>query len=127
MILFKGRHLLVLRESRVIFGSKIIVWHWGCLIARVFGESKVIRLLSIIHNGIILDLVCGLGGSVGEDVRANFPPSRREISFLLLASKLVRSGNFNLDSSKVTSYLSENVARFIGPGWGVDKGEGFFV
>jgi len=36
----------------------------------VFGESKVIRLLSIIHNGIILDLVCGFGGSVGEDVRA---------------------------------------------------------
>ena len=33
-------------------------------------ESKVIRLLSIIHNGIILDLVCGCGGSVGEDVRA---------------------------------------------------------
>jgi len=25
----------------------------------VYGESKVIRLLSIIHNGIILDLVCG--------------------------------------------------------------------
>ena len=41
-------------------------------------ESKVIRLLSIIHNGIILDLVCGFGGSVGEDVRADFSPSRRE-------------------------------------------------
>jgi len=26
-------------------------------------------LLSIIHNGIILDLVCGFGG-VGEDVRS---------------------------------------------------------
>jgi len=25
-------------------------------------ESKVIRLLSIIHNGIIIDLVCGFGG-----------------------------------------------------------------
>jgi len=36
----------------------------------VWVESKVIRLLSIIHNGIILDLVCGFGGSVGEDVRA---------------------------------------------------------
>jgi len=33
-------------------------------------ESKVIRLLSIIHNGIIFDLVCGFGGSVDEDVRA---------------------------------------------------------
>jgi len=39
----------------------------------VQGESKVIRLLSIIHSGIILDLVCGFGGSVGEDVRAIFP------------------------------------------------------
>jgi len=27
------------------------------------GESKVIRLLSIIHHGIILDLVCGFSGS----------------------------------------------------------------
>ena len=35
---------------------------------RSVGGSKVIRLLSIIHNGIILDLVCGFGGSVGEDV-----------------------------------------------------------
>ena len=26
---------------------------------RSVGESVVIRLLSIIHNGIILDLVCG--------------------------------------------------------------------
>jgi len=39
---------------------------------RSVGKSKVIRLLSIIHNGIILDLVCGFGGSVGEDVRADF-------------------------------------------------------
>ena len=38
----------------------------------MWGESKVIRLLSIIHNGIILDLVCGFGGSVGEDVRTGF-------------------------------------------------------
>jgi len=37
-------------------------------------KSKVIRLLSIIHNGIILDLVCGFSGSVGEDVRAVFLP-----------------------------------------------------
>jgi len=41
-------------------------------------ESKVIRLLSIIHNGIILDLVCGFGGSVGEVVRADFSPLGRE-------------------------------------------------
>ena len=38
----------------------------------MWGGSKVIRLLSIIHNGIILDLVCGFGGSVGEDARAGF-------------------------------------------------------
>ena len=37
------------------------------------GNQKVIRLLSIIHNGIILDLVCGFGGSVDEDVHADFP------------------------------------------------------
>ena len=37
-------------------------------VTRVWRESKVIRLLSIIHSGIILDLVCGFGGSVGEDV-----------------------------------------------------------
>ena len=31
---------------------------------RVRRESKVIRLLSIIHNGIILDLVCGFSAVV---------------------------------------------------------------
>ena len=39
-------------------------------------ESKVIRLLSIIHNEIILDLVCGFGGiwfgSVAGVVGADF-------------------------------------------------------
>jgi len=49
----------------------------------VWRESKVIRLLSIIHSGIILDLVCGFGGSVGEDVRPDFPSSRREISLFI--------------------------------------------
>ena len=39
------------------------------------GIKGVIRLLSIIHNGIILDLVCGFGGSVGKCVRADFPSS----------------------------------------------------
>jgi len=33
----------------------------------------VIRLLSIIHSGIISDLVCGFGGSVGEDICADVP------------------------------------------------------
>jgi len=32
-----------------------------CIVTGVWRESKVIRLLSIIHNGIILDLVCGCG------------------------------------------------------------------
>jgi len=36
------------------------------------GESKVIRLLSIIHNGIILDLVCGFFAVV-EVVRVVVP------------------------------------------------------
>jgi len=39
-------------------------------------ESKVIRLLSIIHKVIILDLVCGFGGSVGEDCSCCFPSIR---------------------------------------------------
>ena len=51
----------------------------------MFGESRVIRLLSIIHNGIILDLVCGFGASVGEDVHADFSLLGREISFFLSA------------------------------------------
>ena len=34
----------------------------GLLRNRSVGESKVIRLLLIIHSGIILDLVCGFGG-----------------------------------------------------------------
>jgi len=33
-------------------------------VARIKGNQAT----SIIHNGIILDLVCGFGGSVGEDV-----------------------------------------------------------
>ena len=52
-------------------------------------ESKVIRLLSIIHNGIILDLVCGFGGSVGEDVRAVFslfPGAKSQVIYLSAAS-----------------------------------------
>ena len=52
----------------------------------MWGGSKVIRLLSIIHNGIILDLfVCGFGGSVGEEVRAGFfSVSERENLFLFM-------------------------------------------
>ena len=50
-------------------------------------ESKVIRLLSIIHNGIILDLVCGFGGSVGEDVRAEELPSFEWSLLSFLTSK----------------------------------------
>ena len=50
----------------------------------MWGNSKVIRLLSIIHNGIILDLVCGFGGSVGEDVLAGFPLFPRENLFLFM-------------------------------------------
>jgi len=34
-------------------------------------ESKVINLLSFIHSRIILDLVCGCSGSVGEGVCAD--------------------------------------------------------
>ena len=39
----------------------------------------------IIHSGIILDLVCGFGGSVGEDVRADFSSSsERTSSFFMV-------------------------------------------
>jgi len=43
------------------------------MVTRVCRESKVIRLLSIIHSGIILDLVC-MGSVVVlfEDVRTYF-------------------------------------------------------
>ena len=46
-------------------------------------ESKVIRLFSIINNGIILDLVCGFSGCVGEDVHADFSFIRGEILLFL--------------------------------------------
>ena len=49
----------------------------------MWGGSKVIRLLSIIHNGIILDLVCGFGGSVGEGVRAGSSLVSEKTFFLL--------------------------------------------
>ena len=84
----------------------------------------------IIHSGIILDLVCGFSGSVGEDIRADFPSSRREISFFLSVSARVRNG----DPDRVCSLQVGqtwipprwfaprwNVGRFIGPGRGVDK------
>ena len=50
----------------------------------MYGESKVIRPLSIIHNGIILDLACGFGGSVGEDVRAGFSSVSERNLFLFM-------------------------------------------
>ena len=65
-------------------------------------NQKVIRLLLIIHNGIILDLVCGFGGSVGAfEVCADFSPSGREISFFYLRETSVRSGDSDLDSHEV--------------------------
>ena len=63
-------------------------------------ESEVIRLLLIIHSGIILDLVCGFGGSVGEDVPAVFL-SGRDTSVLYLSEAVVRKGASDLDSPKV--------------------------
>jgi len=66
----------------------------------VLGESKVIRLLSIIHNGIILDLVCGFGGGVGEDIRADFSSVKEEILPFYLRDASVRGGDSDLDSPK---------------------------
>jgi len=63
----------------------VVHWDTGVVfVTRVWRESKVIRLLSIIHSGIIFDLVCGFGGSVGEGVRADFFSLRREIFFLFV-------------------------------------------
>jgi len=62
----------------------------------------VIRLLSRIHSGIILDLVCGFGGSVVEDVRASFfLPSGQKTSVLYLSGAVVREGDADLDSPEV--------------------------
>ena len=76
-------------------------------------ESKVIRLLSIIHNGIILDLVCGFGGSVGEGVRADFPSIGAEnLWHFYLSEAGVRKGDLGLDSPKAHGPRG----RLIGPG-----------
>ena len=74
--------------------------------------SKIIRLLSIIHNGIILDLVCGFGGSVGEDVRAVLPSVRAKNLSLTLSDAGVRGGDSDLDSTEVHGPRG----RLIGPG-----------
>ena len=78
----------------------------------MYGESKVIRLLSIIHNGIILDLVCGFGGSVGEDVRADFPRLSGTSFLFILRATGVRGGDLDLDSPEVHGPRR----RLIGPG-----------
>jgi len=52
----------------------------------------------IIHNGIILDLVCGFGGSVGGEVWADFSPFGEKSSFFYLRIASVRSGDSDLDS-----------------------------
>jgi len=57
----------------------------------VWRESKVIRLLSIIHNGIILDLVCGFWVVSAvvfvEDVRADFSPFEARNPFLFIGER----------------------------------------
>ena len=64
-------------------------------------ESKVIRLLSINHNGIILDLERGFSGSVGEDVCPGFSSAGAKTSGLYLSRADVRSGDSDLDSPEV--------------------------
>ena len=47
-------------------------------------ESKVIRLLSIIHNGIILDLACGIRrvGLVRMFVLISFRRGEKSLAFI---------------------------------------------
>ena len=94
----------------------------------MFGESKVIRLLSIIHNGIILDLVCGFGGVVfGEGVRPDSSSvwGEKSLSFYLKERRRetwrlsVRSGDSGGDSPEVHGPRG----WIIGPGRVVDKGD----
>jgi len=68
----------------------------------VWRESKVIRLLSIIHNGIILDLVCGFSVIVLVRMfRAGFSlVGRKPLPFYLSVAS-VRDGDSDLDSPEV--------------------------
>jgi len=76
-------------------------------------ESKVIRLLSIIHNGIILDLVCGFSVVVLVKMFVlMFPPSGRKVHLFYLRAAVVRSGDSALDSPEVPG----SCGRLIGPG-----------
>ena len=68
----------------------------------------------------------------GEDVRAGFPSSRREISFFLSVNARVRSGDLDracfFEAQVGQTWIPPrwfaprwNVGGFIGPGRGVDK------
>ena len=76
-------------------------------------ESKVIRLLSIIHSGIILDLVCGFLVVVLVRMFVLFSPrSERKTSFLYLSDAGMRNGDSDLDPPEVHGPHG----RLIGPG-----------
>ena len=112
----------------------------------MYGESKVIRLLLIIHNGIILDLVCGFGGSVfrGCFLTDFFFVGARN-PFIISASVRVRSGDsvrpfsrgncvpfgeMRVDRTWIPPrclHLGRNVGGFIGHSRGVDKIDEVFM
>jgi len=74
----------------------------------VWVESKVTRLLSIIHNGIILDLVCGFGGGVYSILMLISPcVLGREIFFLYTQGTSIRSCESESYSSEVCEPQSE--------------------
>ena len=81
-------------------------------------ESKVIRLLSIIHSGIILYLVCGFGGSVGEDVGTKF-------SFRWGGKPLILSGRSPHENGSIGLGFPRGAWTPLATHWswqGVDKG-----
>jgi len=78
--------LLSVTPTRLLVVCIFVTLGWSR--NRSVGDSKVIRLLSIIHNGIILDLVCGFGGSVGEGVRAGSSLVSKRNLFLFMVEAI---------------------------------------
>ena len=82
----------------------------------MYGESKVIRLLSIIHNGIILDLVCGFSGSVGSVLPSLFF-QRGRIFLDIYVAVPSRDSSGELSLSHTFPRERDTARRGSGPHW----------